>query len=58
MMPMSGVWAATGALASGEPFTLARLAYTYGHESFNQLSLALTNTFNYYKSKATGKTEL
>ncbi|CAJ0607002.1 unnamed protein product [Cylicocyclus nassatus] len=57
--PVSGLWAATGALANGEPFTLARMLYTYGHESFNQLSLALTHTFNYYKAKATGKkTEL
>ncbi|ETN85319.1 ERG2 and Sigma1 receptor like protein [Necator americanus] len=58
VMPVSGLWAATGALASGEPFSLARLIYIYGHESFNQLSLAITNTFNYYKSKATGKSEL
>ncbi|RCN30259.1 hypothetical protein ANCCAN_23971 [Ancylostoma caninum] len=58
VMPVSGLWAATGALANGEPFSLARLIYTYGHESFNQLSLALTHTFNYYKSKATGKSEL
>ncbi|VDP29356.1 unnamed protein product [Heligmosomoides polygyrus] len=58
VMPVSGLWAATGALSHGEPLSLGRLLYAYGHESFNQLSLAITNTFNYYKSKATGKTEL
>ncbi|KAK5974856.1 ERG2 and Sigma1 receptor like protein [Trichostrongylus colubriformis] len=58
LMPVSGLWAATGALAHGEPFSFGRLIYLYGHEAFNQLSLSLTNTFKYYKSKATGKTEL
>ncbi|XGW11574.1 hypothetical protein V3C99_012786 [Haemonchus contortus] len=58
LMPVSGLWAATGALSHGEPLSFGRLMYVYGHEAFNQLSLALTNTFNYYKSKATGKTEL
>ncbi|KAK6030403.1 ERG2 and Sigma1 receptor like protein [Ostertagia ostertagi] len=58
LVPVSGLWAATGALSHGEPLSFCRLVYAYGHEAFHQLSLSLTNTFNYYKSKATGKTEL
>lgn len=58
VVPVSGLWAATGALSHGEPLSFGRLFYVYAHESFNQLSLAITNTFNYYKSKATGRTEL
>ncbi|VDM56408.1 unnamed protein product [Angiostrongylus costaricensis] len=58
IIPVSGLWAATGALSQGEPISLARLIYVYGHEAFNQLTLGLMNTINYYKAKATGKTEL
>ncbi|KJH44980.1 ERG2 and Sigma1 receptor like protein [Dictyocaulus viviparus] len=58
VIPISGLCAAVGAISHGEPLSLVRVIYTYGHEAFNQLSLTMMNIVNHYKSKATGKIEL
>ncbi|WKX93538.1 hypothetical protein Q1695_011089 [Nippostrongylus brasiliensis] len=58
VMPFSGLWVATGSLATGEPLLFGHTAHTFGQGSVQQLMLVLSNTFKYYKAKATGKTEL
>uniref|UniRef100_A0A1I7XSU9 Sigma non-opioid intracellular receptor 1 n=1 Tax=Heterorhabditis bacteriophora TaxID=37862 RepID=A0A1I7XSU9_HETBA len=58
VIPVSGLWAVTGAISQGEPLSVAHLAFAYGQATFNQISIALTKTLNYYKNKATGKSEL
>lgn len=55
--PLSSVWLATGALASADPISFARLTLAYMQGSFHEMGMAVTNTFHYYKAKAL-KTEL
>jgi len=58
-IPLSAVWLNAGSITSGDPISLARLAYVYGQSVFREIALWTQDTFTYYKDKAMhGKSEL
>ncbi|CAI4226423.1 unnamed protein product [Auanema sp. JU1783] len=52
IMPFSGLWTATGALANGDPLSFGHLMYHYAHAMLHQVTHSVTSTINHYKKKA------